>query len=127
MKSTRITFTTLSISMLAFMALVKPISAMAQQVLAEPNSTSSAKARPVMTYELATLMQEMFKAEERYRQTADPVAKAQADALRMQLADQGFGRVNRPIHPPVLSAPIPNTPMNRHVSNTPLPPNPLAR
>ena len=129
MKSTRISFTALSVFILAIMVLVRPISSMAQQTLAESNPSSSAKARPVMTYELATLMQELFKAEERYRQNADPAAKAQADALRMQLADRGFGRVNRSITPPVLSATvqIPNTSMNRQASNTPISTNPLAR
>jgi len=48
---------------------------------------------PVMTYEVALLMQSLQKAQAQYRRSGQPQDQARVEATRRELASRGFGRV----------------------------------
>ena len=50
---------------------------------------------PVMTYEVALLMQSLQKAQAQYRRSGQPQDQARVEATRRELASRGFGRVTQ--------------------------------
>ena len=51
--------------------------------------------KPVMSHEVASLMQAMQKAQAQYRRSGQPQDLARVEAVRRELASRGFGRVTQ--------------------------------
>ena len=51
---------------------------------------------PIMSHEVATIIELTHQAEAKYRRTGSPQDLAQVKALRVELASRGFGRLTRP-------------------------------
>lgn len=51
--------------------------------------------KPVMSYEVASLMQTLQKAQAQHRRTGQPQDLARVEAMRRELASRGFGRVTQ--------------------------------
>jgi len=76
-------------------ATASPVQPVVQVATANPQT-------PVMSHEVASLMQTLQKAQAQYRRSGNSQDLARVEAVRRELASRGFGRITRPA--PVMMA-----------------------